>query len=1223
MRKIPFKLWLIFVIISLLAGIASEYFISHTFSEKINVNSFSQTLQSQRSELKFKIEEFSKRIEKKGIERFLPEAFNEYSKTLSNSGLYLFAYKNQKLVFWSDNSFIIEDWQFLGDTLQPVAFVNNAWVVTEQKTINEIKIVGFVLIKNEYPVENKFLKDNFNSVLNVTGNFNVTIAPQKNGFQIKDNKGNFLFTLMPKEESHLTESHGWLPSLFYLLAFISLLFAISKFIRTTSLRNKNLTILIISLCLLFIRGLMMYFKFPHVLYEKEFFGPGAYASSIILPSLGDVLIDAILIFYIVLIFYREYTTLTFSRYISKPKIYLILWLGLSVISSYFIVLLARSLILDSNISFQIYNILDIDINSITAFAILTLLFSSQFFIFDKAIIILRRWFSIKEVISWFIIPELLVFAVTFFIQENKELYSLLFFISSFVLLAIFRYSIKNFGFYKYVILIFLTAIYFTAFTLYYSQVKSLNVRKVVAIGLSNERDLVAEMLLEDLQKKIVEDKTISELARKPLDKRFEIFQYLRENYFYGFWTKYDIQTTVCTSYDNLKIEQTGEFYGCFDFFEKIVKDQGVIIPGTNFYFVDNEKGRISYLGILTFLPKGFDSLSTRLFIELDSRLLSQELGYPELLLDKKVSDANIAKKYSYAKYRNGKLLTRNGEFEYRFSLNAYNVPKQEFFVKRSEGYEHLFYKYDKNTTIVLSTPAPTFYDVIIGLSYTIVLFFILFLSFVLIRNINKLSIKFTLNIRSRILISFISVLVLSFILIGSGTVYYIISRYEKKNYDNISEKIQSVLVELNNKIGKEEKLLPEQTEFITSLLIKFSNVFYSDINLYDNNGKLYATSRPEVFNKGFVGNLINPEAYYNILYQYKPEVILEEHIGELKYLSAYVPFYNVKGKVIAYLNLPYFTRQNTLTREVSSFAITLVNIYLILILLAMSITVFITNGLTRPLIMLQRKFREIELGKKNEPIVYERMDEIGSLVSEYNRMLEELSSSAEILAKSEREIAWREMAKQIAHEIKNPLTPMKLSVQHLLRSYNDKTPGWENLVDKMGKTLIEQIDALSTIASEFSLFARLPSPVIERINIVEKAQSIVQLYKQSDNVNIVFENHNIEEIYVNADKEQILRVLTNLVKNAIQAIPSGKEGLVKVETLNYSSLAIVKISDNGTGITDEVQKKLFNPNFTTKTSGMGLGLAMVKNMVEGMGGQIQYVTKAGEGTTFFVELPCV
>ena len=176
--------------------------------------------------------------------------------------------------------------------------------------------------------------------------------------------------------------------------------------------------------------------------------------------------------------------------------------------------------------------------------------------------------------------------------------------------------------------------------------------------------------------------------------------------------------------------------------------------------------------------------------------------------------------------------------------------------------------------------------------------------------------------------------------------------------------------------------------------------------------------------------------------------------------------------------------------------------------MAMLITFFITNGLTRPIILLQRKLREIELGKKNEPIYYKRNDEIGMLVNDYNKMLVELSKSAELLARSERETAWREMAKQIAHEIKNPLTPMKLSVQYLLRSFNDKTPGWELLVEKMTKTLIEQIDTLSVIASEFSSFARLPSPTIERVNIVEKIKSITELYKQSKNVQIVFNNNN-------------------------------------------------------------------------------------------------------------------
>ena len=238
-------------------------------------------------------------------------------------------------------------------------------------------------------------------------------------------------------------------------------------------------------------------------------------------------------------------------------------------------------------------------------------------------------------------------------------------------------------------------------------------------------------------------------------------------------------------------------------------------------------------------------------------------------------------------------------------------------------------------------------------------------------------------------------------------------------------------------------------------------------------------------------------------------------------------------------------------------------------------------------------------------------------------MLEELSKSAEILARSERETAWREMAKQIAHEIKNPLTPMKLSVQHLLRSYNEKTRGWESLIEKVSNTLIEQIDTLSDIASEFSNFARMPQPSIEKINIVEKVKKIADLYPETDKLKINLNTHGNDELFVMADKEHLLRIFTNLIKNAMQAIPEDRNGIITIETMNYSSMVIVKVTDNGTGIPDEVKNKLFVPNFTTKTSGMGLGLAMVKNMVEEMGGEVHYITKPDEGTTFFVEIPIV
>ena len=343
-----------------------------------------------------------------------------------------------------------------------------------------------------------------------------------------------------------------------------------------------------------------------------------------------------------------------------------------------------------------------------------------------------------------------------------------------------------------------------------------------------------------------------------------------------------------------------------------------------------------------------------------------------------------------------------------------------------------------------------------------------------------------------------------------------------------------------------------------------------------------------------LGTKINTEAYRQLVINKKSEFVHNENIGKLNYLSAYVPFKNIENKLLAYLNLPYFTKQNLLKKEISILVVTVINIYVLLFLLAIVIAVVISGKITKPLRLIQKKFREIELGKKNEPISYESQDEIGSLVKEYNKMVAELSKSAELLAKSERESAWREMAKQIAHEIKNPLTPMKLSVQHLQKAWKDKAPNWDEHLGRVSKTLIKQIDTLSAIATGFSNFAQIPKANNEVVDIV---------------------------VNVFADKEQLLQVFNNLIKNAIQAIPDNVEGLIKIELFTSENIVKVKVADNGKGISDELKDKLFTPNFTTKTSGMGLGLTIAKNIVENANGTIWFETEIGKGTTFFVELP--
>jgi two-component system, NtrC family, nitrogen regulation sensor histidine kinase NtrY len=232
-----------------------------------------------------------------------------------------------------------------------------------------------------------------------------------------------------------------------------------------------------------------------------------------------------------------------------------------------------------------------------------------------------------------------------------------------------------------------------------------------------------------------------------------------------------------------------------------------------------------------------------------------------------------------------------------------------------------------------------------------------------------------------------------------------------------------------------------------------------------------------------------------------------------------------------------------------------------------------------------------------------------------------LAVSADKLAKTERELAWREMAKQIAHEIKNPLTPMKLSIQYLQRAWNDKVEDFDDYLKRVTNTLVEQINNLSSIASEFSKFAQMPSAKVEVVNLVEKVENCCMLFSKSTKTEILLNNTVGEEILVKADGEQLLGVFNNLIKNAIQAIPSGLKGVVKLEISVHDEMARVTVSDNGKGIAEEIRSKLFVPSFTTKTGGMGLGLAIARRIIENAGGEIWFESTEGVGSVFFVELP--
>jgi signal transduction histidine kinase len=473
--------------------------------------------------------------------------------------------------------------------------------------------------------------------------------------------------------------------------------------------------------------------------------------------------------------------------------------------------------------------------------------------------------------------------------------------------------------------------------------------------------------------------------------------------------------------------------------------------------------------------------------------------------------------------------------------------------------------------------------------------------------------------------SFIGVLLFSFLLIGIIVVSFTISQYQVKQTEILKEKLNSIYLELEGKISEENYLSADWRNgsyaSLNELLIKFSNVFKTDINLYDLNGFLIATSRPEIFLRDLTSRRINNLAFINLADLTKSEFFQKEKIGRLEYVSAYVPFFNNNNKVITYLNLPHFRMQSVLAREISNLIVAVINFALLLIVITMTLAVFISGRLTSPLMMLGEGLASVGVGRKSEHLKYTGSDEIGELVKQYNMMVDEIEISAHRLANSEREYAWREMAKQVAHEIKNPLTPMKLNVQQLFKSWNDKVPGFDKEISRFTKNQIEYIDNLSSIASAFSSFAKMPGTNLMEVNLVEQIKITLELFKDTDNITFRV-NWPIEsKVVIFADKEHLNGIFSNIIKNGIQSIPTGREGVITVNMDVRGPKVVVSISDNGEGISAEMQNRMFTPNFTTKSSGMGLGLSIVKKFVEILNGRIWFDSEEGNGTIFYVELP--
>jgi two-component system, NtrC family, nitrogen regulation sensor histidine kinase NtrY len=1149
---------------------------------------------------------------------------SKYFMIAEENEITILEYFDNQLNCWSDNGFDVP--KEFDDALyaEPILFLKNGWFLPKTVRAGNEIIVGLLRVRTDYGFENDIIKSGFEKDFRMPANTGFNVKNDSSEYKVFNNKGAFLFSF----SFPLVKSNSVF--IIFPLALWALLFILVIFISlrlTSVLASRGRPMAGIFSCLLIylaIYLLFLWLKKPSSIFMTELFSPNIFLLNACIPSLGHLLIISILAFLISWVIYRylpETDGNVRKKSFMRFKILLFPVIGAVLISLLHI--LFSQLVSDSNINFETYKVLKLSFFSIAGFVSVILLSLVPLLLILKVSHV-RNNQSIKNVLISVLISIIIIAA---FLSHDKVSSAVVAVYYTCLIFLIWIRGKRNINIFSTVVVFAVILGLYSLFVITrFADIKTSENLKIQALEFSTENDPEAEHLLLDMWPEMKDDPSLAGMMKVPVfgQADFEkISAYLHDVYFKGYWGNFNINIFLCRRDELILIEENeNRSVNCFDFFNERIRKYGHKLTGTDFYFIDNQGGRSYYLGKLEYNLG--NNVTNGLLIELYSDVNIFQPGYSELLIDKKFHGYSGLKDYSFAKYINGEVVLKSGEFPYDKNDDDYIDKDSDYRIFNSGSFKHVLFK-NGNVTVIISRPRLTTGDVIISFAYLFAFIFIFTNLLLLVISRPAARRPINLNFRQKLQLSFIGILLFSFILVGTVVAFLTINEYHSKHYDNVKEKLNSIYYELDDKLSSEKYLSTDwrnpTNASLNALLINLSNIFNTDINLYDLQGFLMATSRPEIYFRNLSGHRMNNQAINSLSILKKSEYLQTEQVGKMKYISEYVPFYNTQNNITAYVNIPYFRMQSILAREISNLIVAVINFTLLLILIIISLAVFISGRLTSPLLMLTGGLASVSLGKKSEHLSYNGNDEIGELVKQYNSMVDELEDSAQKLANSEREYAWREMAKQIAHEIKNPLTPMKLNVQQLLKSWKDKAPGFEDRIETFSKSQVEYIDGLSSIATAFSSFAKLPGTNLTEVNLPDQVRTTLELFKDTENVEFRVKWFSESRVIIYADKEHVNGIFSNLIKNSIQAIPAGRRGIIDVFMKVEKDKAIVRVSDNGSGIPSALRDKMFTPNFTTKSSGTGLGLSIVKKYVEETNGRIWFESDSEKGTIFYVELP--
>ena len=1145
---------------------------------------------------------------------------------------------NYNLLFW--NTQVIDPTVHIADMHGRSGFMlfPNGYYVWRKTEVSGLLVLALIPVKWNYAITNEYLDNSF-AIDNRLGN-NYSISNEPNSNSLKSKEGDFLFSLVQNTIITIPQN-TLLASVFRLLA--ALVIFLMVHLQATYLAKKNFYkgVLFLTGFIVLIRIASYYLPIPLYLRQFEMFDPSIYGSNAVFRSLGDLLINALLFLWIIL-FVRYYIQ---EKNIKIPLSNLFVkWIA--VLSGITFILISTlicghiflSLVADSQISFDVINFFTLNIYSVIGFVVLGCVAIGYFF-FTQVIIYLLQPLLPKNILALLVYVTIVGLVVlTIRIKEPDVIFELCLLL--WLLLYLLLLNNKHLFLLAFQIIssrlifwLFFFSMSIAAIIIIENDKKEVEKRKYYAETLATKADPASEHLMNTVLTDFRNE------ALSPLFARFKnsytnrlLKDSLLNGNFSGYLNKYDTRIYTFDDREKPLYNQDSTNYNTLT---TILKAQGKPTAIANLYYYDVSYDRFTYISKIDITDTAARKLGY-VFILATPKKYKTDALYPELFLRGYNNSIENSPVYSYAVYNKFQLVYNHNDYAFPWQLTPAQVPKTDFETFRKKGYYELWYRAGADKVIIIAKQDNFFIE-------SITLFSYLFCAFLFVAGIfwffnavvrsrlrwSKMRTHWQMSIRTQVHATIIFISLLSFIVVGVATILFFINRYHNNNREKLSRTIHVMQNEVRNSLSDlivfDDVIKIYDDAYkgkLEQTITRISEVHAVDVNIYDLDGNLKVSSLPLPYSKGIVGNKMDPMAYYHIHQLKEIQFFKEEAIGKLNYLSNYVPVIDETGKEYAYLNIPYFTSQSKLRQEISNFLVAIINLNAFIFLIAGIVAFFITNRITRSFSFISNKMKEVNLGKENEAIKWKKNDEIGELVKEYNKMVAKLDGSAAALAKSEREGAWREMARQVAHEIKNPLTPMKLSLQYLQRAIDNNSGNINELSRSVATTLVEQIDHLSQIAGQFSQFANIGNPRNEIFDLNESLRMTIQLHSMEENV--VLEWTPVKEsVLVNADKTHINRLFTNLIQNATQAVPGNIKAHIEINEIIQEGAILITIKDNGNGIPAGMRSKIFTPNFTTKTSGTGLGLAMCKGIVEQSKGDIWFKTKEGEGTIFFVKLPMV